>query len=221
MQATRRQLYLGTAAIALLGAGGVAYMLRPETEIERIKRLRRELMQPGALPDMALGQADAPVTIVEYASMTCAHCARFNETTFPELKTRYVDTGKVRYILREFPLDDVSLAAFMLARTAAHGDAGKYFGAVDMLFRQQRLWAVETPLQPLRTLMSQAGMGEDEFKACLADDALQKNVMTVLQRAVEVFKVEATPTFFVNGKSAVGALSIEEMAKMVESGSRS
>jgi hypothetical protein len=120
-----------------------------------------ELMKPGTLPEMAMGDEKAPVTVIEYASMTCSHCARFQEATFPELKKRYIDTGKVRYIFREFPLDSLAAAAFMLARCAGKDDKDKYFALVDTLFRQQRQWTVEKPIPPLLAIAKQAGFTGD------------------------------------------------------------
>src|SRR3954469_8244987 len=119
------------------------------------------LAQPGPLGDVALGPADAKVTIIEYASITCSHCAAFHKETYPELKKRYIDTGKVRFILREFPLDPLATAGFMLARCAAGSDGGKYYALVDTLFPSRATWAfVKEPLPPLRTIGKQAGLSE-------------------------------------------------------------
>ena len=175
-----------------------------------------ELMQPEALPDMALGDPKAPVTIIEYASMTCPHCAHFDEVTFPELKKRYIDTGKVRYILREFPLDNLAAAAFMLARCAGENDPNKYFALVNTLFHQQNQWAVEKPLAPLLAIAKQAGFTEQSFNACLANQKILDSIESMRQRAIDKFKVHSTPTFFVNGKIVEGAMSIEEMAKIID-----
>jgi len=175
-----------------------------------------ELMKPEALPDMAIGDAKAPVTIVEYASMTCPHCAHFDQTTFPELKKRYIDTGKVRFILREFPLDSLAAAAFMLARCAGKDDPAKYYAVVDTLFRQQNTWAVQKPLPPLLAIAKQAGFTEKTFNECLANQQILDGIEKVRQRAIDTFKVHSTPTFFVNGTVHEGALSIDEMAKIID-----
>jgi protein-disulfide isomerase len=175
-----------------------------------------DLMKPGALPDIVIGDPKAPVTIVEYASMTCPHCAHFQETTFPELKKRYIDTGKVRYMLRDFPLDQLAGAAFILARCAAKDDKDKYYTLIDTLFRQQRQWAVEKPIPPLMAIFKQAGLTEETFNACLANQKAWDALESVRDRATKEFKVSSTPTFFINGTQVTGALSIEEFAKVID-----
>lgn len=174
------------------------------------------LMKKSALPDMVMGDAKAPVTIIEYASMTCPHCAHFQETTFPELKKRYIDTGKVRYIFREFPLDNLAAAAFMLARCAGELDSGKYYAMIDTMFAQQRTWAVEKPIPPLMAIAKQAGFTEKSFDECLANQKLLNGIEDVRQRGIKDYQVESTPTFFVNGTRKVGALTIDEMAKVID-----
>jgi protein-disulfide isomerase len=174
------------------------------------------LMKKSALPDMVMGDAKAPVTIIEYASMTCPHCAHFQETTFPELKKRYIDTGKVRYIFREFPLDNLAAAAFMLARCAGELDSAKYYAMIDTMFAQQRTWAVEKPIPPLMAIAKQAGFTEKSFDECLANQKLLNGIEDVRQRGIKDYQVESTPTFFVNGTRKVGALTIDEMAKVID-----
>lgn len=175
-----------------------------------------ELLQPGALPDMVLGDDKAPVTVVEYASMTCSHCAAFHEKTFPEIKKRYIETGKVRFIFREFPLDTLAAAAFMLARCSGETDKDKYFALVDTLFKQQRQWAVEKPIPPLLAISKQAGFTEKTFDACLANQKVLDGIESVRQRATTKFKVQSTPTFFINGALYPGALSVDEMSKLID-----
>ncbi|TGQ35740.1 MULTISPECIES: DsbA family protein [unclassified Mesorhizobium] len=172
-----------------------------------------ELLKPGALPDKQLGKDDAKVTIVEYASMTCPHCAHFAATTFPELKTKYIDTGKARYILREFPFDPSAEAGFMLARCAKDN----YFPMVDVLFKQQANWVgVANTKDALLQISKLAGFTQESFEACLTDQKLLDDVRSVQKRGADEFKVDSTPTFFINGKTYKGAMSIEEMSAIID-----
>jgi protein-disulfide isomerase len=205
---TRRQALelLGTAAataLVLTSLPALAQNVSPA-----------DLAVPGPLGDVALGPADAKVTIIEYASMTCPHCAAFHQETWPELKKRWVDTGKVRFVLREFPLDPLATAGFMLAR--CDGES-KYYPIVDLLFSQQRAWAyAERPLDALRQMMKQAGFSQEKFDSCLKDQKLYDAVNAVKNRGMDVFKVESTPTFFINGQRHPGNLSIDEIEKVIK-----
>jgi protein-disulfide isomerase len=214
---TRREFCQGTATVALATAFGLSALPQLGGQaLAQAKVSEVELMAPGALPDMVMGDANAKVTVIEYASMTCPHCAHFAETTFPEFKKRYVDTGKVRYIFREFPHDRLAAAAFMLARGASETDSSKYFTMIDTMFRQQRVWAVEKPLPPLLTLSKQAGFTEATFNACLQNQKLLDGIEAVRTRAVDKFKVQSTPSFFINGTLTAGAMTIDEMAKQID-----
>jgi protein-disulfide isomerase len=213
---TRREFAIATGAVALtavfgglsshgLGFGTVARAADDPT--------MDDLMKPGALPDIILGDENAPVTIIEYASMTCPHCAHFAEATYPELKKRYIDTGKVRYIMREFPLDPLAAAGFMLARCAPKD---RYYPIIETLFQQQRSWVVQKPLEPLMTIAKQAGFTQQSFESCLNDRQLQTNVEAVRTQASEKFGVNSTPTFFINGKRYAGAIELAELEKMLQ-----
>ena len=172
-----------------------------------------ELMAPNALPDIAEGKADAPVTIVEYASMTCTHCAAFHQNVYGDLKKNYIDTGKVRFILREFPLDPLATAAFMLAREL--GD-DKRDAAINLLFSQQKNWAfIDKPLDGLANVLKQTGMGQERFEAILKDQALYEKVNKVRDRAAEKFGVNSTPTFFVNGEKYTGEVTLADIDKII------
>lgn len=172
-----------------------------------------ELMAPEALPDVVQGKADAPVTIVEYASMTCTHCAHFHATVYPTLVKNYVDTGKVRFILREFPLDPLATAGFMLARC----ESDKRAAVVDLLFAQQKNWAfTDKPLEALQNVLQQTGLGKEKFEACLKDQKLYDQVNEVRDRAAQKFGVSATPTFFVNGTKVQGELTPDTLAKTLD-----
>ena len=171
-----------------------------------------ELMAEGALPDIVQGEANAPITIVEYASMTCSHCAAFANNVYPTLKSKYIDTGKAKYILREFPLDPLATAGFMLARCA--GD--KREAMVELLFAQQKNWAfVEKPLDGLANIVKQTGMSQESFEKCLKDQALYDKVNMVRDRGAEKFGVNATPTFFINGKRVSGEMTVEQLEKEI------
>jgi protein-disulfide isomerase len=174
-----------------------------------------DVAKPVSLPDMALGPADAAVTITEYASMTCPHCARFNEEVFPKIKSAFVDTGKVRYVFREFPLDIKAAAGSMLARCIAKTDAGKYFAVVDLLFKQQNEWAGPKTTETLKRIGKQAGLTEQNVEDCLKDQALLDKIAADQKYANDVLKVNSTPTFFINGEMLKGETSFEEFSKRI------
>ncbi len=172
-----------------------------------------ELLKPGALPDMQIGKDDAPVTIVEYASMTCPHCAHFHETTLPAIKTKYIDTGKARLIYREFPFDPRAEAGFMLARCSKDN----YFAMIDVLFKQQSVWAsVENARESLLQIARLAGFTQESFEACLTDQKLLDDIRAVRTRGADTFKVDSTPTFFINGTRYKGALTVDEMSAIID-----
>jgi protein-disulfide isomerase len=216
---TRRQTLLGAAAvIAIVAAGGAGYYLwsPPETAAAQSAAggqvAMADLLVPGPLGDEIQGPADAPVTIVEYASMTCPHCSHFHETTYPEMKKKYIDTGKVRFIFREFPLDPLAAAASMLARCAGKD---KFFPLIEAFFSQQKDWVVQKPLQPMFAIAKQAGFTQQSFDECLANQQLLNGIEQTRTRAQEKFSVNSTPTFFINGKIFRGALTPEELDKQV------
>ncbi|WOS63614.1 DsbA family protein [Sinorhizobium fredii] len=174
-----------------------------------------KLMEPGALPEMALGEANAPVTIVEYMSMTCPHCANFHNETFDAIKAKYVDSGKVRFIVREFPFDPRAAAAFMLARCAPEG---QYFPMISMLFKQQEQWAAaENGRDALLQMSKLAGFTQESFEACLTNQKLLDDVNAVMQRGAKEFGVKSTPTFFVNGEHYSGDMSVDTLSALIDS----
>jgi protein-disulfide isomerase len=174
----------------------------------------QDLMEAGPLEDMTLGDPKAPVTMIEYASTTCPHCAHFYKTTYPELKKRYIDTGKVRYIYREFVLNQLDAAAVMLLRCT---DKSKYFPLLDALFQKQGEWVVQKPLEPLLAIAKQAGFSEESFNQCLSNQPLLDKIDTMRRRASEKIGVNSTPTFFINGKKLPpGDVSIDDMAKAID-----
>jgi protein-disulfide isomerase len=222
LKITRREFALGTFAFgtAALALGGVVAALSrfPQLGLDFVRPALADdpavaladLMAPNPLGEMAIGDEKAPITVIEYASMTCPHCAHFSETTFPELKKRYIDTGKVRFMFREFPLDQLAAAGSILARCAG---PDKYFPLIETLFAQQRVWVVQKPLAPLMAIAKQAGLTQQAFETCLDNREMLEGIEKVRNQASEKFGVNSTPTLFVNGKRLAGALSIEELEK--------
>lgn len=171
------------------------------------------LADPGPLTEQSFGRSDAPVTVIEYASLTCHHCRDFHVKTWPEIKARYVDTGKVRFIIREFPLDALAAGGFMLARCS--GDS-KWYAVVDLLFRADDKWAhAADPVEGLRSIMRQTGMSNDAFESCLKDQKLLDQIKSIADRGAAA-GVDSTPTFFINGRKESGALTVEQFSKLVE-----
>lgn len=206
MSLNRRQLILRSSA-GLLLAGTVLPAMPAFAQSVNVE----ELMKPGTLPDKVLGNEDAPLTIVEYASMTCGHCANFHKNTYPHLKKEYVETGKARFVFREFPLDPVASAAFMLARSVPED---KYFEVVDFMFAEQRAWAfTQDPYNSLLNFAKQIGFTQESFEKVLTDQALLDGINVTRDRASSEFGVNSTPTFFFNGNKVNGAISPEELDK--------
>ena len=176
-----------------------------------------DVAKPVSLPDMALGPANAPITITEFASMTCPHCAAFNADVFPKIKAAYIDTGKIRYVFREFPLDIKAAAGSMLSRCIAKDDAGKYFAVTDMLFKQQSDWVMKNTTETLTRIGKQAGLSQQAVDDCLKDQTLLDKIVADQKFANEVLKVNSTPTFFLNGEMIKGETSFEEFDKRIKS----
>jgi protein-disulfide isomerase len=195
----------GTWRFNLLGLASAMCTETPSTA---------ELIQPGPLGEEVQGNADAAITVIEYASLTCTHCARFAVNVYPALKSRYVDTGKVRYIMREAPTDSLALAAAALTRCA--GD-DKYFALVDVLFRTQAEWAfVQNPVEALSRIARQAGFTKQGFEAALADQQVFDGIVWVARRAQERFCVDGTPTFFINGTIHHGEMTVDQLDKLLQ-----
>jgi protein-disulfide isomerase len=213
---TRRQFVMSSSAALALGALGTVgafEFLNPRGGRAQAQTFSvLELEAKGPLDDIPLGSESAPVTMIEYASMTCPHCAAFSVTTFPKLKEKYIDTGKVKYIMREYPLDGLAAAAFMLARC---GGPDKYYPLIETLFAQQQKWAVREPIPPLLAIAKQAGFTQQTFEACINDKAQLTKVQQMRDRGSQKFKVDSTPTFFINGERHPGAMSIDEIDKIL------
>jgi protein-disulfide isomerase len=201
-------------ALATLAALGASALL-PSFVQRALAQSMSDVATPGPLGDLVLGNEKATVTIIEYASMTCPHCAAFATETYPKLKTNYIDTGKVKYIFREFPLDDLAMAAAMLARCAGKTDKTRSFALIEMFFEKQREWTVQRPIEPIKNLIKQVGLSEKDFEACLNDRELSAAILKDQERATKL-GVNSTPTFFVNGALQKGAMSFEELEKVLK-----
>jgi protein-disulfide isomerase len=206
-----------TTALSLAGLAALAGLSPLRLISAALAQTAADVAKPVSLPDMALGPANAPVTITEYASMTCPHCAAFNAEVFPKIKSTYIDTGKIRYVFREFPLDIKAAAGSMLARCIAKGDSGRYFAVVDMLFRQQSDWVMKNTTETLTRIGKQAGLSEKAVEDCLKDQALLDKIAADQKYAAEVLKVNSTPTFFINGEVIKGEASFDEFDKKIKS----
>ena len=206
------------AALSLTGIAALAGFAPLNLIGEAMAQSASDVAKPVSLPDMVLGPADAPVTITEFASMTCPHCAVFNAAVFPKIKSEYIDTGKIRYVLREFPLDIKAAAGSMLARCIAKDDSRKYFAVVDMLFKQQGDWVMKNTRETLSRIGKQAGLSEQGVEDCLKEQALLDKIAADQKYAREVLKVHSTPSFFINGeKINAGETSFEELDKKIKS----
>jgi protein-disulfide isomerase len=158
--------------------------------------------------DHVLGDPKSPITLIEYASFTCPHCAHFHTQVLPELKKKWIDTGKVKLIYRDFPLDQVAAKAAQIAECAPND---RYFGIIDLIFRGQPHWAAsQDPIAELGKPLRIAGMGENEIKACLANE-VKANEVIADYRGGETLGVNSTPSLFINGTLYKGARSVEEL----------
>ena len=188
---SRRTLLASSAALAISAAGLSSAMAQGAFDMT-------EMLKPGPLPEMSLGKADAPITVIEYASMTCIHCAHFHETVFPYLKEKYIDTGKVRYVYREFPLDPLAAAASMLIRCSPQD---KYFDLLSLFNEKRDVWiSRDQPVEALQNFAKQIGFTKQTFETCVTDQKLFDGLNAVRTRGAEAFKIDGTPSFFVNGR---------------------
>ena len=200
MTLKRRTLLLGGAALAIAPA------------LPALAQDLSTLSEPPATGEMALGPADAKVTVVEYASASCPHCARFYKTTFQDLKKEYIDTGKIRFVLREFPHNDAGLAGFMIARCAPKE---KYFAILDTLFEQQDMW-LAAPRDGLLKIAQAAGFTQESFDACLTNEEVAKGIIAVREKASRDYGVDSVPTFFINGERMQGEWSTQAFKDIID-----
>jgi protein-disulfide isomerase len=197
-----RKIWLVSAAIVLFGVAPTGYALALDAPPPG--RQVAQSTAPQISPeDRVLGKPDAPVTIFEYASLTCPHCAAFEKEILPQIKTEWIDTGKAKLVFRDFPLDGSALKAAIVARCAP---PERFYGFIGVLFAQQGSWGLaQDPVPGISRIAKLGGMSDDQVQACLKDDALQNKVLAGRLAAEQQYQVESTPTFFINGKKVVGA----------------
>jgi protein-disulfide isomerase len=203
----RRHFLAAGAGIASLAAAAPLALAQSAGPVDQ-----KALMEPPAMGEMILGVETAPVTIIEYASASCPHCAAFANDVLPSLTKDYIDTGKMRLIFREFPHNDAAMGAFMVARCAPKE---RYFPLMEIYFKTQDAW-VAKPLEGLRTIALQAGFTEQTFMACLNNQDVAKNIFAVRQKA-EGFGVQGIPTFFINGERYEGENTLEAFKSKIDS----
>jgi protein-disulfide isomerase len=204
MKITSSTLVAGALTAAALAAGGwwmSGAGQAPGTGSLSLAAVAQETASAETLPDIVMGQADAPVTVIEYASYTCPHCADFHDAVFDKLKADYVDSGKVRFIHREVYFDKFGLWAGMIASC---GGAPKYYAISGMLYESQRDWIGDgqepTIAANLRKVGLKAGLSQDQVNACLNDQDMARKMVATYQKNAAADKIDSTPTLVINGK---------------------
>jgi protein-disulfide isomerase len=198
-------------SLGALGAEPPAAAEKPKAEQAPINVA--EMNQPGPLGEQVIGKAGAPVTIVQYVSLTCPNSSRFQADVLPKLKKAYIDKGKVRLVVREFPIGRSAAAAAIVSRCVSEKD---YFKVVDKFLLNQKDWvAQEVKKDDIYNVVKFTGLKRDKFDACLANTSINDALVVVKQRG-RAFGVAGTPTFFVNGKKVAGAHSFEEMQGVID-----
>ena len=207
----RRLAFAAVFSVAALAANG-AFAAAAAPEPDRTVDMAT-VLKPGSLPELAVGNPSG-IPVIEYGSLTCPHCATFSREVFPELKKDYIDTGKVRFIFREFSRNSLDVAAFLLARCV--GD-DKAFAAIELLFSEQDKWAfVDKPLEPLIAAMRPAGLTHDQAMACLKDKSKADAIVAITKRATDEIKMTGTPTFVIDGKVYGGELTIDQLKAILD-----
>jgi protein-disulfide isomerase len=208
-------IWVGLAILVMLGGalGWREYQSR-ETPAPQVLAEAENLPMEVTAKDRVLGRPDAPITIIEYASLTCPHCASFHRNTLPKLKSEYIDKGLARLVYRDFPLDKFALRAAAIARCAP---PDQYFGLIELFFENQKQWAGEAdPAAALDRLAAVAGMDQATIEACLADQAKTDAIVSRAQDAQAKYQIESTPSFIINGRKVTGARSFESFQEFLK-----
>lgn len=212
----RRSLLLGVAGAAVIAATGGWITMRRDTTQSLIATPAEAAGDAQILPDISLGKADAPVTVIEYASYTCSHCAHFHDDVFSQLKRDYIDTGKVRFILREVYFDKFGLWAGQIAQC---GGNLKYYGVVDILFGEQGKWIGDgkeaTIAENLRKIGLRAGLTKEQIEACLNDQTRAEQMVVTFQKHMTDDDIKGTPSLVINGEKHDN-MSYEDLKKIID-----
>jgi protein-disulfide isomerase len=212
LKAARRSIPFAVATV-LSGCGGGAMGPAPPIDKASYVPPQAELMAPGPLGERVLGKATAPVTVIEYVSLTCPHCASFEKNLFPRMKREYIETGKVRYIVREFPIGRTAGAAAIVNRCAPED---KYFFLMGQFLTRQPEWfSQEVRPDAIYAVAKASGMSRETFDKCLSNQTIIDGLTEVKQRGRQ-FGVIGTPTFFINGRKAQGVVTYDEIKAMIE-----
>jgi len=212
MRAVRASIPIAVA-VALSGCGGGAMGPAPPIDKATYVPPQAELMAPGPLGDRVIGKPNAPVTVIEYVSLTCPHCANFQKHLFPRVKKEFIDTGRVRYIVREFPIGHTSGTAAIINRCAPED---KYFFLLNQFLTRQPEW-VSQEVRPdaIYSVAKSSGMSRETFDKCLSNQTIIDGLTEVKQRGRQ-FGVIGTPTFFINGRKAQGEVTYDEIKALIE-----
>jgi protein-disulfide isomerase len=208
MKAISRSAFAGFVALVFFAAG-VSAQADAEPPKPTGTTDMAKAMEPGPLPELTVGDKAAGVTIIEYGSVTCSHCAHFDKEIWPAIKSAYVDTGKVRYIFREYSRNNLDVGAYMLARCNGDDEA---LATIELLFANQERWAfIDKPLDGLVEVLKPTGLTRDKIETCLKDQAKANALINITETANKNFSVQGTPTFIIDGKIYGGALSKDEL----------
>lgn len=211
MKFNRRETLILAASASALGLCGVASTQAAEGDMIDVAKL---MAPAGDIKDKVEGNPDAPVTVIEYASPTCPHCAAFHNTVYEPFKAAYIDTGKVRFILRPFIRNVLDAAIFMLAEAAGETN---YENVIGTYFRTQNTWGTsDKPRDAILEVAKQLGFTQETFDAALTNQDLYNGMEALRDQALNEFGLEGTPTFYVNGKTLSGDKSLEQMAAEID-----
>ena len=210
-----RKMWIALALVPLLVAVGLAAASLPVKAAKSSVAVQLADATDALYPDdMYLGKPDAKVTVIEYASLSCPHCANFNKDVLPKIKAEYIDKGLVRWVFRDYPLNRPAFQAAILAHCAS---PMRYFSLVDQLFQSQDYWLTQPdPLAALKQIGASVGVDDKAFEACLNDEALKNKILTRVQEANDKYKIDATPTFVIKGVTHAGELPYDDFKKLLD-----